>query len=435
MFPYKSFQNKDLEAARGVAEPLLNPLARGLAKVRNSSSSSGGSSMAFDALPGPKATPKQSGRIISRRVLSFRILVICRQSVLTLFHKSIFIAAFLIAASIFLGLIASIEVAIAVPMLASSSTKWPFPGSERYPRFLVIGDWGRDGCCNQSVLAEAMARKSRIFKPDFIISTGDNFYEYGLVSHDDPQFDSSFRNIYNQPELINVPWHVALGNHDYGEVVYPEKEPGACTHASRVAGECFYGPAHQLDVRLTARDPRWHCERFFSVPLAGGNVEIFFIDTTPIIRSYADEVWAINLQQSPEDQLRELEARLALSKASWKFVVGHHPIRTNHRPDHKFEDMVVDIEPMIIKYGVQAYFAGHDHNLQHLHNPDTRYHHVTSGAGSSIGHHFYGHKDSPFQYGGNGFAAVEVNKNSMKVEYMGVDSIDPLFSIDIPMQL
>lgn len=33
------------------------------------------------------------------------------------------------------------------------------------------------------------------------------------------------------------------------------------------------------------------------------------------------------MEQSPEGGLRELEARLARSRAAWKLVVGHHPIR------------------------------------------------------------------------------------------------------------
>jgi tartrate-resistant acid phosphatase type 5 len=335
----------------------------------------------------------------------------------------------LVGTSIFLVLIALLEFAIALPML------WKFPNYHSYPRFFVIGDWGRDGDYNQTVVADSMARKANLFHPNFIISTGDNFYEAGLVSADDPQFDSSFKDIYSHKEL-NVPWHVVLGNHDYGETDSPKSGPKGCSHAAKDNDECFFGPAHQLDVRLTARDPRWHCERFFSIPLAGGDVEIFFIDTTPIIRSYADDVWAINrggvLQQSPEDQIRELEARLAASHASWKLVVGHHPIRTNHRPDHKFEDMVADVEPLLVEHGVQAYFAGHDHNLQHLHDPDSGYHHITSGAGSSIGSGFYGNKHSPFQWPGNGFVAVEMRKKTMRVEYIGVDGDEPLFTIDIP---
>lgn len=36
------------------------------------------------------------------------------------------------------------------------------------------------------------------------------------------------------------------------------------------------------------------------------------------------------LEQSWQDQLSELESRLARSAAEWKLVFGHHPIRTNN---------------------------------------------------------------------------------------------------------
>lgn len=36
---------------------------------------------------------------------------------------------------------------------------------------------------------------------DFIVSTGDNFYEDGLTGVDDPAFIESFINIYTAPSL------------------------------------------------------------------------------------------------------------------------------------------------------------------------------------------------------------------------------------------
>lgn len=36
---------------------------------------------------------------------------------------------------------------------------------------------------------------------DFVISTGDNFYEDGLTGVDDPAFKDSFTNIYAAPSL------------------------------------------------------------------------------------------------------------------------------------------------------------------------------------------------------------------------------------------
>lgn len=36
---------------------------------------------------------------------------------------------------------------------------------------------------------------------DFVISTGDNFYEDGLTGEDDPAFLDSFTSIYTAPSL------------------------------------------------------------------------------------------------------------------------------------------------------------------------------------------------------------------------------------------
>lgn len=36
---------------------------------------------------------------------------------------------------------------------------------------------------------------------DFIISTGDNFYDSGLTDENDPAFEDSFTNIYTAPSL------------------------------------------------------------------------------------------------------------------------------------------------------------------------------------------------------------------------------------------
>ena len=47
-------------------------------------------------------------------------------------------------------------------------------------------------------------------------------------------------------------------------------------------------PLPQLGSALINRDPRWHCERQYQLRLAGGQVDIFFLDTTPFIEKYLD---------------------------------------------------------------------------------------------------------------------------------------------------
>ena len=57
------------------------------------------------------------------------------------------------------------------------------------------------------------------------------------------------------------------------------------------------------------------------------------------------------------------------SEAAWKIVAGHHPIyvgSTSYSDNQRLIDLLV---PLFEAYGVQAYFAGHDHNLQH-HRPE-----------------------------------------------------------------
>ena len=50
----------------------------------------------------------------------------------------------------------------------------------------------------------------------------------------------------------------------------------------------------QLDRRLTDRDWRWHLERSYTLLLANGQVEMFFIDTSPFVQEYQTAVWSVN---------------------------------------------------------------------------------------------------------------------------------------------
>jgi tartrate-resistant acid phosphatase type 5 len=56
---------------------------------------------------------------------------------------------------------------------------------------------------------------------DFIFSMGDNFYNEGVTSPTDPRFDSSWKNVYNQPSLANLVWYQSIGNHDHDQVGPP----------------------------------------------------------------------------------------------------------------------------------------------------------------------------------------------------------------------
>jgi len=259
--------------------------------------------------------------------------------------------------------------------------------------FLVLGDWGRQGRPEQQLVAAALLREARTRPPRFIISTGDNFYPSGVSSASDPQWKQSFEDVYRAP-ASDIPWYVILGNHD---------------HKGDINAEIAYG----------RRNPHWvlpdpYYRRIESV---GGDteVEFFFLDTTEIA-SPRSTFWKSILGESQSDeQIRWLESRLQASTAEWKIVVGHHAIASSG-PHLPTIELVERVKPILKKYGVQAYFNGHDHNLQH--HFDDRVHYFTSGSGSET-HKVTRKCSDGFCSASLGFMRVHLTDREMDVEMVG----------------
>ncbi len=210
--------------------------------------------------------------------------------------------------------------------------------------FLILGDWGRNGEKDQRDIAEQMGIAAQAMQAKFVISVGDNFYENGVKSVSDPQWQNSFENVYTAPAL-QVPWHVVLGNHDYH-------------------GNC------DAQIEYSKTSPRWNMPaRYFSrtEKIDGGSlVEFFFLDTTPMKSGDDQAIPLLHLHsQDNSKQLAWFEAALAASTAPWKIVIAHHPVYSGG--EHGDTPYVVKhILPLLEKHQVQAYVNGHDHDLQHL---------------------------------------------------------------------
>ncbi len=56
--------------------------------------------------------------------------------------------------------------------------------------FVLIGDWGRMGRDYQTDVARQMGVTAASIGSRFTVSIGDNFYENGVASVDDPQWQS-----------------------------------------------------------------------------------------------------------------------------------------------------------------------------------------------------------------------------------------------------
>jgi tartrate-resistant acid phosphatase type 5 len=211
--------------------------------------------------------------------------------------------------------------------------------------FLVFGDWGRKGELDQVQVAEQMAKAAKEMNAKFIISVGDNFYENGVSSVDDTQWKISFEDVYHA-ESLQIPWQVILGNHDYhgdcdAQIAYGKTSPRWKMPAH------YYVQSQQIDAATTA--------------------DFFYLDTTPMAQTNGADgrARASATKQDVPKQLAWFKAALASSKAQWKIVVGHHPIYSGGEHGDTPE-LVENILPLLHKHKVQAYFNGHDHDLQHL---------------------------------------------------------------------
>ena len=263
--------------------------------------------------------------------------------------------------------------------------------------FLAVGDWGRDGAFHQAEVAKRMGETAADVHARFIVSVGDNFYEDGVASVDDPQWRSSFEAVYAAPSL-QVPWQVTLGNHDY--------------HGNTQA---------QIDYSKTS--PRWRLPaRWYSFTETapdGATVEFFVLDTSPLISDYYKD-GAAKVKVAGQDtaaQLAWFEAAIARSTADWKLVVGHHPIYSGNKRGGESggsPDLVAKLDPILQRYRVPLYLNGHDHDLQHIAGGATHY--VCTGAGSKTREEC-GLTGSDFCSVEAGFTAFALTRDRLHVAY------------------
>jgi tartrate-resistant acid phosphatase type 5 len=277
----------------------------------------------------------------------------------------------------------------------ATAASTPAAADAPLPAFVALGDWGREGGRAQTDVATAMARAAAEVAGRLVISAGDNFYPAGVSSVDDPQWKTSFEDVYAAASL-QVPWYAALGNHDY------RGHPGA---------QVAYSRGHS----------RWRMpDRYYVVMGAETGIpdlDLFVVDTTPLVGDYDEALLRLVrgrvAMPAPDPQLAWLKRALQASRADWKIVVGHHPIRSGGHHGGSAA-LVADLEPLLAAHGVQAYICGHDHVLQHIRRGGLD--HVCTGAGASAGH-VSDVDGTLFRYGAPGFALFTVEPGALRLAF------------------
>ena len=283
----------------------------------------------------------------------------------------------------------------------SSSVEAPITFDDDYEdaiHWYVIGDFGRNGQFGQQELADQMGEFAAQVEPEFIVTTGDNIYPEGVASTSDPLWLTSFEDVYNN-HLLFCKWYAAIGNHGY------RGNP-------------------QAQVEYTKVSQRWQMpDRYYVKDFEddGISVKMVFLDTNPFEDKYYKEenykeVWS----QDSTKQLLWMDSVLADNSADWKVVVGHHPLYSGGKRVEKTKVMRGHLEKVLKKHDVDLYFAGHEHDLQHIHNPAYKTQHIISGAGSEI--RKTGEMEfTKFAAAVNGFVVVSALKEKLLVRFVGVD--------------
>ncbi|KAE8691943.1 Purple acid phosphatase 17 [Hibiscus syriacus] len=162
-------------------------------------------------------------------------------------------------------------------------------------------------------------------------------------------------------------------------------------------------------------------------------VDIFFVDTTPFVDKYFMEPEEHTYDWEGVEPrktylatlLKDLKAELGNSTAKWKFVVGHHAIKSlGHHGDTT--DLIKFLLSLLKENNVDVYMNGHDHCLEHIASIDGPIQYLTSGGGSKAWRGDLKPEDdiestAKFLYDGQGFMSVEMNENDVMIVFYDVD--------------
>jgi hypothetical protein len=201
-------------------------------------------------------------------------------------------------------------------------------------------------------------------EPDFFVVAGDEACTSYADLSSQGFYDAILR-YYQTRKLYgelasSAPIFLVLGNHD-GEAGY--HEPSIRTYSYAARSRTFFNPSNT------------------TYPFGGGPKENYFAWTWGDALFICLDVFAYTGPEDPfyiepygsawhlgEEQLNWLQATLSASQARWKFIFAHHILasfekngygRGGAKYAHDWEQGV--IHQMMLDYGAQIFFYGHDH--------------------------------------------------------------------------
>jgi 3',5'-cyclic AMP phosphodiesterase CpdA len=220
-------------------------------------------------------------------------------------------------------------VAFAATVWAAQAENVTLPGDPAALKFAVIGDNGT-GDKPQYDVGSQMAAVHARFPFEFVIMLGDNMY-----GRQQPQdFVAKFERPYADLLQSGVVFRATLGNHD--------DQANRFYKGFNMGGERYY--TYQTK-----------------------NVRFFVFDTNLL---------------DPQ-QLGWIDETLKQSTDDWKICYFHHPLYSDAGRHGSDVELRVTLEPLLVRYGVNVVFSGHDHIYERV-NPQKGITYFVEGSSGQL---------------------------------------------------
>jgi hypothetical protein len=252
-------------------------------------------------------------------------------------------------------------------------------------RFAVIGDYGVATWGGAYIESEAsVAALVKTFRPEFILTLGDNNYPDGLATTIDTNIGQFYHNyIYPYvgeygPGAEENRFFPCLGNHDWN------------SGTIKAYANYFQLPGN---------------ERYYDI--ARGPVHIFCVDSDP---KEPDGTAAASVQAA---WLKEV---MLGAHEPFKLVIMHHPPYSSGSHGSS-----VGLRWPYAEWGATAVMAGHDHSYERLHADGIVY--FVNGLGGAAPYAFSSPKlpETSLRYsGGHGAMVVEVSSDGSTMTFMTI---------------
>ncbi len=266
---------------------------------------------------------------------------------------------------------------LALPIIAAAQSEGD---AKPIVTFAVIGDTGTGDEAQMSV-ARQMIRQREKTPFEFVLMLGDNIYEKGEGKDVKPRFEEPYKELLE----AGVKFYATLGNHDIikgleFQTNYPNFNMGGRRYYNFVKG-------------------------------VSENYEVLL------------EFFALDSNEMTPDQLKWLDQSLGASRARWKIAFSHHSIYSSARMHSQYTKLRAQLEPLYVKHGVAAVFAGHSHCYERV-KPQKGVHYFTEGASGEIKRKTLD-RSGPFFAAGedekNSFLIVQASESELKVEAIAAD--------------